>query len=79
MHGCRIAALKTQLHAAMEHASSPSAAHSSAVERNNDLAAEGYQHTIAELREAVDEKARGLCSAAARIRDLEQDNAKAER
>ncbi|CAL5228113.1 g11189 [Coccomyxa viridis] len=78
MHGCHIAALKTQPHAAMEHASSPSAAHSSAVERNNDLAAEGYQHTIAELREAVDEKARGLCSAAARIRDLEQDKAKAE-
>ena len=79
MHGCHIAALKTQLHAAMDHASSPSAASACAAEHSSDSVVEGYQQTIAELRAAVDEKAREACSAAARIRDLEQDKAKAER
>ncbi len=79
MHGCHIAALKTQLHAAIDHANSPSAASSSAAEHSSDSAVEGHQQTIAELRAAVDEKARGLCSAAAHMRDLEQDKAKAER
>ena len=79
MHGCHIAALKTQLHAAKDGASSPSGLSSPAEKRSADRAADGYQQTIAELRAAVDEKARGLCSAAARIRDLEQDKANTER
>ena len=79
MHGCHIAALKTQLHAAVDQASSPSAASPTVGRQSADTGAEGYQKTIAELRAVVEGKAREASSAAARIRALEQDKAKAER
>lgn len=79
MHGCHIAALKTQLHAAMEPGGALAAASPSAGDHSGATAAEGFKKTIAELRAVVEDKAREACAAAAHVRALEQDKAQAER
>ena len=79
MHGCHVAALKTQLHAALQPAGALAAALPTAGEHSAVAAAEGHRRTIAELRAVVEGKTREACAAAAHIRTLEQDRAQAER
>ena len=71
MHGCHIAALKTQLHAAMQPGSKPPAVKqesgraaeagpSAAVLGHDEVA--GYRQTISELRAALEGKSRGAAA-----------------
>ncbi len=59
MRGCRITALKTQLHSAMQpfEGSAPTEGASPANRRESDAVA-GYQRTISELRSALEERSR---------------------
>ena len=73
MHGCHIAALKIQLHAAMqqqgirpcaeeqEHGGAAEASASAAAPANDDVA--GYMRTISELRAALEDKSREAAEA----------------
>ena len=76
MHGCHIAALNTQLHAAMQQGTQPPAADEqersgaaeagagAAVPGHDEMA--GYMRTIAELRAALEDRSRGAAAEAAR-------------
>ena len=73
MHGCHLAALKNQLHAAMqqgikppaedqEHSGAAEASAGTAVARHDEVA--GYMRTISELRMALEGKSRGAAAEA---------------
>lgn len=78
MHGCHIAALKTQLHAAMQQGPPPAAA-AEGGPGSGAAEAAGYQRTISELRSALEDKIKEADKAAEAVKALEQGRAEAER
>ena len=71
MHGCHIEALKTQLHSAMQQAEgSASGEGSSAADRRESNTAAGYQRTISELRNSLEERCRSAAGYETKVSEL---------